>query len=224
MSLFNDPNQSRILWHDLKTFPSAATICLETILKNVYGEISPQLQTLIEDLRCTAITQTIQLENLSIIQKSTLQTLALTDIRRTIKTDLDSALNYLSPLLKSKQISTTIDLPPNQTMNGDARYSTTILQNILYIIIASAGQTSAFNISSKSNQIIFTITNLDPEITPLIINLNKTTEDLLYTDTGPIDTQLKLAWFSNELLNQKLNQLLAYTITDTTLTLLYDTH
>lgn len=224
MSLLTDPNQSRILWHDLKTFPSAANICFETISKGIYGEVPTKMQSIIHELRQAAVNQALQIENLSIIQKNALATLTLTPVTRQAHSDCDAARNFLSPLIDSKKIVITNTLTHELTHNGDSRYSATIWQNILFILVTSANPESSLTISQNNNQIDLKLSQYSPDLASFLQSINQTTEADIYTDVGPVQAQLKLAWVANQYLIQHLNQTLTSIFTPDTFTISYATN
>lgn len=68
-SLFDDPERSRILWHDVKKTGAAFWLGLESFQEGVFGPVPPALEKPLADMRALAQEGVILFDDLSLLAK-----------------------------------------------------------------------------------------------------------------------------------------------------------
>ena len=184
-NLFNTPERTRVLWHDLKTFPSAIHVYLDSILNGTYGKVPTQLTPIMQNLKAAAIKNILTIENISILHKIENDSLVTKSNKLLLDELASSALNFLLPLTLEDKKSVSLKINKGAALISDTRYSSTILQNMLVLALHFSAPGASITLTSEQGGIVIRSqtkatnqTILDQTLAKHIYNPEQTAETL----------------------------------------------
>lgn len=217
LSIFDAPDRTRVLWHDLKTFPSATHVYLDSILNGTYGEVPPAIASIMHSLKVAAIKNILTIENISILHKIENDSLEIKPTTAPLNEQASSALNFILPLATNDKKTISLTISPEALMHSDTRYGSTILQNMLVLALHFSSPGAALNLTSTQDGVM--ITGQTQATTQTISD--QTSAKHIYSPEQTAETLPALFFYTTEQLANTLGFTFKITAENDTLSIYY---
>lgn len=215
-NIFNNPEKSQILWHDIKKFSSAANIYFENIEGEIYGKMPLKLKRAIRELKVGNIKNMILIENVSIAKKIYLKSLKINKRELPLNIISNNAIAFIRPLAQTKHLKIK-SIKTESKINIDTRYSSTILQNIFMLAINFAKDKALIETFFEENhiQIVFETTETLKGINKQLLTKN------IFSPKSKFDSLPSLVYYTLKQLAEKNGFKFKVTIKNSKMTILY---
>lgn len=194
-TLFQNPSQTDVLWHDLKKYATIGRMYTENFESGVYGEITPQMQEFSRKIGAVNAESFLYIENVMLLQKIALNIFTVTTESIVAKDFATSVEQALSPIFLYRKISLSI-ATHSEKLVGNPRYLKHLVANLLYLIALECSEVSIISVditeSQGSTNIHITHNSPDTFLPPSTI----ASETLFSKEAQNPQEQHALFWFT----------------------------
>lgn len=159
-SIFTNPPQTDVLWHDIKKYTTIGRMYVENFEDGIYGEISPSMIAFTQKMRAVNAESLIYIENVMLLQKITLGVFEAPAEKISTASLFEGVNNAIAPLLTDKKI---ILESPTDTLelSGNPRYLKQFLVNIIYLLVLESLEITEIStkISKEKERLMFSISH-----------------------------------------------------------------